>query len=317
MSLNVVTFVNRLFCPFQGDFISIELRDGRVVFQFYLGGQNHLLVSTNRRFNTGAFVNIRAERQDFLADLRVEDDHIKASLPHSKPDGLELANRPVFFGGVPPGFAFQSKYNITYKPFIGCLKDIQIDSTSIDLLWKNVYHVDIEQGCKKRAIRDVSFTNSAGYLKLPGRLLPANASISFSFATGQADGLLIASISKDYKKDMNYWTASLQSGKLVLTFNSGSGYAVKVMVENTYYDDRVLHTVSIRKRKKKIDISMDDHAIKEEKLSAHVGPILSDVIYVGGVPSDVDLSGIAASARSFVGCITGECVHNLFGSFHQ
>ena len=74
---------------------------------------------TNRRFNSGNFVNVRAERSDFFADLHVEEDHITASLPPNKPDGLELASREMYFGGVPPGFAFQSKYNITYKPFIG------------------------------------------------------------------------------------------------------------------------------------------------------------------------------------------------------
>ena len=113
---------------FQGDFISLELRDGKVAFQFYLGGQNHLLVMTSRRFNTGSFVNVRAERSDYFADLRVEDDHIAASLAPNKPDGLELATREMYFGGVPPGFAFLSKYNITYKPFIGCMEDIQVIS---------------------------------------------------------------------------------------------------------------------------------------------------------------------------------------------
>ncbi|OQV23620.1 Laminin subunit alpha-2 [Hypsibius exemplaris] len=298
-----------------GDFISLELRDGKVVFQFYLGGQNHLLVMTNRRFNSGNFVNVRAERSDFFADLRVEDDHIKASLPPNKPDGLELAMKDMYFGGVPPGFAFQSKYNITYKPFIGCLKDIQVDVTTVDLLSKTVYHVDIEQGCKKRAIRDVSFSNSNGYLRLPGRTLPQNASISFSFATAQADGLLIASISKDYKSDQNYWTASLQAGRLVLVFNGGS-VATKIQVDK-YYDDRVLHTVSLRKRKKKIEVRVDDMEVQEEKLTTGSGNITADIMYIGGAPTDVDLSAIAASARSFVGCFTGLIINGVLVGFEQ
>ncbi|XP_055337185.1 laminin subunit alpha-1-like [Paramacrobiotus metropolitanus] len=300
-----------------GDFISLELRDGKVVFQFYLGGNNHLLVSTNRRFNTGNFVNVRAERHEFLADLRVDDDHIKASLPQVKPDGLELANRPVYFGGVPPGFVFQTRYNISHKPFIGCMKDIQIDVSTVDLLSRRVYHVDLEQGCRNRAIRDVSFSNSAGYLKLPGKTLPANASISFSFATGQADGLLIASVSKNYKRDHNYWTASIQGGRIVLTFSSGSAAKLKVIIDKSFYDDRVLHTVSIRKRKKKIEISVDDQVVQEEKVQIQGTDIISDIIYVGGVPSDVDLSSIAASARSFVGCITGLIISGELIGFEQ
>ncbi|GAU99875.1 hypothetical protein RvY_10813-2 [Ramazzottius varieornatus] len=301
----------------QGDFISLELRDGKVAFQFYLGGQNHLLVITSRRFNTGSFVNVRAERFDYYADLRVEDDHIAASLSPNKPDGLELASREMYFGGVPPGFAFQSKYNITYKPFIGCMKDIQVDVTSVDLLSKTVYHVDVEQGCKRRSIRDVSFSNSNGYLKLPGKTLLANASVSFSFATGQSDGLLIASISDNYKNNKNYWTASLQSGKLVLIFNSGSGNT-KIQVENKYYDDRVLHTVSLRKRRKRIELRVDDMEIQEEKAASDGSEeILSDVIYVGGAPSNVDLSAIAASARSFVGCVTGLIINGDLIGFEQ
>lgn len=268
--------VHKRFIHFQGDLISLELRDGKVVFQFFLGGQNHLLVSTNRRFNTGTFINVRAERDGFLADLRVEDDHIKASLPTNKPDGLELANQIVYLGGVPPGFAFQSKYNITYKSLLGCLKDIQIDVTALDLLAKTVYLANVEQGCATRVVRDVSFGKNAGYLKLPGRPLPADGSVTFSFATGEGDGLLLASMSNNYKSDHHYWTASLQSGRLVFLFNNGNA-PVKLPVDK-YYDDRSIHTISIRKKKKKMAITVDDIFIDELRLTGTNMAILSDTM---------------------------------------
>ena len=93
---------------------------------------------------------------------------------------------------------------------------------------------------------------------------------------------------------------------------------VLLQVENKYYDDRVLHTVSLRKRRKRIEVRVDDTEIQGEKAASNgSGEILSDVIYVGGAPSDIDLSAIAASARSFVGCVTGLIINGDLIGFEQ
>ena len=84
-----------------------------------------------------------------------------------------------------------------------------------------------------------------------------------------------------------------------------------------YYDDRVLHTVSLRKRRKKIEVRVDDMEVQEEKLSTGSGSITSDFMYIGGAPPDIDLSGLAASARSFVGCITGLIINGVLVGFEQ
>jgi laminin alpha 3/5 len=54
------------------DFMSLEMREGRVLFQYDLGGMPAKLIS-NETFNDGEWHKIQAQREGQLGSLKVDD----------------------------------------------------------------------------------------------------------------------------------------------------------------------------------------------------------------------------------------------------
>lgn len=133
-----------------GDYFAIFLRDGHVVLRFRVGSHD-LELYTERRYNDGKWTVISAEKNQLDGILSViPKDGIPERLVEQMPPSAQsalpsLRHAKLFFGGVPPVFpTARFADRVVLDAFLGCVKDIQIYTSSVDLA--TVAH-GVERGC--------------------------------------------------------------------------------------------------------------------------------------------------------------------------
>lgn len=126
----------------------------------------HLIV-TNKEYNDGKWFKITTEKDQNRLVLAVEDE-FKESVADDKLLTLDMDQ--VFFGGVwpmirPKKFANTS---LEFNSYSGCLRDIQIETSPVDLLKRQSY--GIETGCQgSQSSRSSSRINQVLYPLPAGR----------------------------------------------------------------------------------------------------------------------------------------------------
>jgi hypothetical protein len=125
----------------QEDFLSIEMKDGFVVYQFDLGSGPATLKS-NQRFNDGEWHTIHANR--VMQDGILKIDGLTADSGRSQRSKKELAtDQNVYIGGFKGTHPYTA---VTQTPFQGCIKDVTLGSTSRNLS-ENIEASDMRPGC--------------------------------------------------------------------------------------------------------------------------------------------------------------------------
>jgi len=175
--------------PNTGDFISITLQEGHVLYQFSLGSTSQLQLKTRRKYNTGHWVRLAAERDKWDGVLSVDDEEIEGSIKQGQTE-LDLSDSQTFFGGVTTNFTQQRWPQLTFTPFLGCMKDVQIDTASLNLL--NIESHGIVAGCQDQSWRGIEF-KGRGFVELNSHQLEEESDFSLTFKTNQSDALLLCS----------------------------------------------------------------------------------------------------------------------------
>ncbi|GIY26654.1 laminin subunit alpha-2 [Caerostris darwini] len=285
--------------------ISLELKGGKVVYQLSFDSRTRIKLETKKKYNTGQWIRVEAAREKFEAQLLVEEEFLEQTLRGST-SALELRDSSLYYGGVPPNFTKESWPDVTFSNFFGCMKDLQIDSTPIDLFKGSFYGMNI--GCSNRPLKVATFKGE-GYLELNGQSLPLESSITFSFLTSQSDGLLLVSTFKGHsssKQDQqqNYYSIALKDERVVAMFNSGNGEiqmnSDRTITKNTF------HTVNIIRKNRRLILRLDDETeadIRLPKAPTEISSPEKGGLFIGGVKKGIDVSGITATQQPFVGII--------------
>lgn len=138
--------------------ISLTLSGGKIIFTVDYGNNIKLEIGTpdHLKYNTGNTVTIDASKMfesgNDKGSLKVADGEVIYGSPTSPVTNISLlpdiSNSSYYFGGIPPGF----KSNTTKAPgadhaFLGCMKDIIVDSVNYDPLDSSTYF-GVEATCK-------------------------------------------------------------------------------------------------------------------------------------------------------------------------
>lgn len=176
-----------------GDFVSLALKGGKVIYQFNMGSTSRLTLTSRLKYNTGQWVRLAAERDKLEGILSVDDELLEGKVPTSGPTSLELGDSVIYYGGVPPNFTFELWPTVTFKPFLGCMKDLQVDNTPLGLAKSDSY--GIEAGCRSElySISTALFLGGNSFIELKSKPLREEADLSFTFKTNQTDALLLLS----------------------------------------------------------------------------------------------------------------------------
>ncbi|XP_055952530.1 laminin subunit alpha-1-like isoform X1 [Argiope bruennichi] len=290
----------------RGQMISLELKGGKVVYQLKFDSRTHIRLETKKKYNTGRWIRVEAATEDSEAQLLVEEEELLKEFSKSSSSSLEFRDSYMYYGGVPPNFTKESWPDVTFSNFFGCMKDLQIDSTPIDLFKSSFYGMNI--GCSNRPLKVATFKGE-GYLELNGQVLPRNSSITFSFLTSQSDGLLLVSTFKGQpgvKQDQqqNYYSVALKDQRIVVMFNSGSG-EIQMTSDRTITRNS-FHTVNIIRKNRSLILRLDDQKeadILLPRATAEIPSPQKGGLFFGGVKRGIDVSGITATQQPFVGII--------------
>lgn len=138
------SYISKLF---QNRSVSVNLREGRLVFSTEYSSDIHLLIKTSEKYNTGKWVKIEAARE-FAPKrdkengiLRINGNQPITGSPNKpiKSQMLPDLSKSVYYlGGMPPGLRATGVAGET-PPFLGCLMDVQINGETYDPLESSSY----------------------------------------------------------------------------------------------------------------------------------------------------------------------------------
>ncbi|XP_013397032.1 laminin subunit alpha-2 isoform X2 [Lingula anatina] len=286
-----------------GEYIAVELVNGKVVFSVNFGGGNNISIESREKYNTNQWMTVKAETQGNAGQLEVttsegREELKRAQATASGEDSLDISNASVYFGGIPSTSKFDSFPLSVRTPFLGCMKGIQVTAGGNALPLYKGLSIGMTLGCRENKTRVAGF-HGDGYIQLTGDSLPGReADISFSFRSLQDIALLLLGLGG--QADPHFYSVSLIDGKLQAKFDAGDG-EVTITSDDTF-NDGMLHGVSIIRNRRKLDMFVDDLPVGTERLSKGSKVEISS-LYLGGVPADLDIASASATSQPLQGCI--------------
>lgn len=178
--------------PKSHDYIAIFLKDGYVHFECFFGySSTSQLIVSPERMNNGAWVRLRAERENDFSVLQLNSQTLDSQLAPGVRATLDLSNTQLYFGGVVESFNKANYGNVVFKSFFGCMNSPQLDTTPVSLL--SIRSFGIAPGCLDKPIRVASFIGD-GFIELNGHpLMEDSMEFSFTFKTLQKSGVILLS----------------------------------------------------------------------------------------------------------------------------
>lgn len=130
LKLNFKTFAENglMYLTLNGrSFMSLEMRAGRILYQFDLG-EGSTTIATTETFNDGTQHNLEVIRQGKVGVLRVDSAEYRGEVAGDAKTFMPLDQ--IYFGGHPTSHSFRS---VTTQGFEGCIDQVIISDTTIDL----------------------------------------------------------------------------------------------------------------------------------------------------------------------------------------
>lgn len=283
-----------------GDFLYIGIQDQKLVLQIYTGGDSYLSISSKLTYNDNKWHTVVTERDGLMAYLQVDGTDMSLLTANGSNTGLELKGRPLYFGGIPESYdlePFLKWGTINRTGFLGCLRQIQIQTFSQDLLTGET--VGVTNGCPAEGYRTIGFYGN-GFAKYKAASLPEKGDVSLSFRTTQKDALLLLAYDNDQR---NFYSFVLVDGKVEGRFSTNS-LPKKITTSKTFNDGH-LHNVAIQKVGNRTTVYVDDEAQLEEAVLVRE-EVNVDHLYIGGVINYNFPQGqaMAATTKGLEGCIS-------------
>jgi len=281
-------------------FISVELKDGGVYFQYKLG-QHLVSIGSEEQYNDDKWHRVEVERNGRAGTLKIDGRMIRQEeSPVGTEENLKVSDS-MYFGGYPNVL---SHTEIVRKNFDGCIDDVFISGTPVNLS-RNLKAYDVRAGCISKFSSTIAFS--------PRQLAYLHHNISISkplritlkFKTRKDKGLIfmVTNINKE-----NTMTLTLEDGMLVLRSKNA------VTSTNATLNDGEWHHVSILRDENEISLSADN---TPEIIARDVAKtrIFEDTdVYFGGLPANFPLPTYAL-AEQFTGCISDAYINGQIVNF--
>lgn len=281
------------------EYQSIEMDNGHVALRYDLGSALTAVVSDGI-YNDGKWHIVKMSRENKEGSLTVDTDDEKMSFAIGLESSL-TADENVYLGGYP---GLHPYYDVTKEGFDGCIKDLQIDSSTMNLN-KNKESFGVTAGCSNDIVRTVSFTDQvdqAGFVQhqiKPETLQDdGNLQIAFKFRTLSNMGLLVMLSSES--GDL-FYSVSLADGMLVLR---NSAQESKQTLGRVFNDNQwhyvTLELSTLQGNSMRMDIDDTYNYVIASNSTIQTAPLSS--LYVGGVRTDLRDS-FSSAFGDFTGCI--------------
>ncbi|XP_040922183.1 laminin subunit alpha-1 [Toxotes jaculatrix] len=292
------------------DFLSMELAEGHVRLTFDLGS-GALILTSNRKYNTGVWYKItlqRNKRKGYLSIMAADQSSEKEVLEAESPGTASDLNRsdldPIYIGGLPASRPIRRQ--VVSRSYIGCIKNVEIARSNFDLL-RDAYGV--RKGCVLEAVRSVSVLGG-GFVQIAPPSLGQEAELLFSFSSNNQSGVLLAAFSDGRSHRQHFLSVHLLSGALEAEIGEVGGATWRVMVmrpDGGSFSDRETHSVIITINRKSLSLQVDeDHLKSVSLLPGGFSSLSTASFFIGGLPSGEESRlpiRLQDLARQFRGCI--------------
>ncbi|CAG9860176.1 unnamed protein product [Phyllotreta striolata] len=278
-------------------FISLEMHNGKVLYQYNLGGATKKWI-TSKNYNDGEWHKVTASRDGPNGKLVVDsEDVIDMSAPIS--ESILESMTTISFGGYPYK---HNQSDVTSVNFDGCITNITINGEAIDLA-NNIQAFGVEPGCPDKWPSMVSFArDNYHYVGWDKVALTNEFNMSLRFKTKDADGLILHI--SDPTQD-NLISLTLLNGKLILVDQ-------KIELQSKgLYNDNEWHVVSVIHNHTYLRMDIDD---TENQVTDTQPPFLHSLtagLYVGGLPKRINQT----TTPQLFGCITDLTVNGRVMNF--
>ncbi|MCI4391448.1 hypothetical protein PGIGA_G00134480 [Pangasianodon gigas] len=219
----------------QGDYITLELRKGRLLLQINLGSNQygsilgHTSVSSGSLLDDHHWHSVMIERYRRNVNFTL-DQHTRHFRTNGEFDHLDL-DYELSFGGMP----YSGKpISGGRRNFIGCMESINYNGENItDLARRKKLDTSSFRNLTFSCVDSHTFPvffNATSFLQLPGRREHSMVSVSFQFRTWNANGLLLFSeladgmlelVLKDGKVMVHISVLQLKSSRVDMASGSG------------------------------------------------------------------------------------------------
>ncbi|XP_076259208.1 neurexin-4 isoform X1 [Rhynchophorus ferrugineus] len=282
----------------QGDYIALQLRENRMLFNIDLGSNMVTSLSVGSLLDDNIWhdVVISRNRRDILfsVDRVVVQERIKGDFQR-----LNL-NRELYVGGVPN----IQEGLVVVQNYTGCIENLYLNSSNVIQDLKQAYEygdtykyekINTVYNCPEPPIIPVTFTTNRAHAKLKGYEGMTAMNTSFSFRTYEINGLLMYHAFSS----SGYVAVYLEQGKLKIDIQTANTH--KIVLDNyqeTFNDGR-WHVIVLTIKTNDLTFSVDYRPMKTTRLLKIVTGLT--YLFAGGININVGYSNTPMSG--FIGCM--------------
>ncbi|XP_047006175.1 contactin-associated protein-like 2 [Ictalurus punctatus] len=285
----------------QGDYITLELRRGRLLLQINLGSNHygsilgHTSVSSGSLLDDHHWHSVVIERHRRNVNFTL-DQHTQHFRTNGEFDHLDL-DYELSFGGMPYSGKLISGGRRNFK---GCMESINYNGENItDLARRKKVDTssfrNLTFSCVESHTFPVSF-NATSFLQLPGRMEHSMVSVSFQFRTWNPNGLLLFSALADGMLEL-----TLKDGKvmahIIITQQKNSRVDT---VSGSGLNDGEWHEVRFMAKENFAMLTIDGDEASAVRTNTPVQITTGGTYHFGGYFLQTQAS---PSQRSFQGCM--------------
>lgn len=284
-------------------FISVEMKRGGIYFQYKLG-QHMVTIGSNEMFNDDQWHRVEAEREGRKGILKVDGKVIyQEETPIDTEENLKISDS-LYFGGVPHKI---NHTEITTKNFDGCIDDVYISGSPVDLS-KHLKAYGVRPGCPMKFSSGLSFSpRSPGYLRLGNATAENHFQINMKFKTNSPNGIIFYATNHDQSATIGL---ALRDGSLV--FNSREK---ELSTGSSKYNTGEWHVVTATHDQKKLRLYVGENEFVSD---FDTDPLFIEHgdIYYGGLPNGFKTpKNVLGSTDYFVGCISDVTIRGQVVNF--
>lgn len=277
-------------------FISIEMREGGILFQFKLG-QHLVSFGTDKKFNDDQWHHVEAVREGRKGVLTVDNNPMyEEETPGSTEESLRISET-MYFGGFP---GKMNHSEVTKQSFDGCIDAVHISGTPVDLS-RNLKAYGTRRGCPMKFSSTLTFApHRPGYLSR-GNISSNNyLQVNLKFRTKHEEGVLFYATNHDQSATFGL---VLFEGQLYLSSNNES-------VASNKLNDGEWHIVTATHDSRGLRLDIDDSLHYNTDLPGHSLQISIGEIFFGGLPKGYRIPKHTLRTSAYlVGCITDVTVN--------
>ncbi|XP_051792340.1 contactin-associated protein 1 isoform X1 [Erpetoichthys calabaricus] len=292
----------------QGDFLTLELHDSKLVLHISLGSSNTQDITGNTTVSLG---NLLDDQHWHYATIHRYGRHVNFTLDgqtnrficNGNFDNLDLDNE-IYVGGVinPVKPYLPHKHN-----FRGCMENVFYNGVNIiDLAKSKDTQIrfpprkkPVRYACQDVVLRPMTFNGANNYLQVPGPMRKIRMSVKFKFRSWDTIGLLMFTSFADKTGSLEM---VLSDGQVNITMTIAGKkplkFAAGYRLNNGFW-----HSVDLVARDGSVTVIIDEEEGSPFRVNSEFTLRTGDKYFFGGCPKVNNDTDCLSSIMAFHGCM--------------